>query len=196
MACTSLFSCCVANTQDDDDVVGVGLGRIQYGPKRAKDPTMAITNGEDCDHSKDASDSIHETPAYIVEASVVTVSGLQPVQVFEGTIFQESEKQGLKKLSSNSDSFARKKKRQSQSGGLKSPELTYYQQAALQLLRCGQMLHGSGQEHIAAIMFERSLQVPNLSSIQSPFCCCVPLPVFVNDAALQYSLLFTRAKMF
>ncbi len=157
------FGCCLTKPDIDDDVAqhGVGVGRIKYADKSSKKPLLALTNGES-DDARDRKESVYETPTYVVEASVVTVSGLQPVQVFEGTIFQESERRGLKKFSANSEASSKKKRRQGNNqadNSSKSNELTAFQHAALQLLRCGQMLYGSGQENSAGIMFERSLQV-------------------------------------
>jgi hypothetical protein len=128
---------------------------MKYSDRSQKAPLLTLTNGE----GEENNNSIFETPAYVVEASVVTVSGLQPVQVFEGTIFHESERKGLKKYSAANESSAKKKRRQNQNAEIKHKQLDEFQHAAKQLLRCGQMLYGSGQQECAAIMFERSLQV-------------------------------------
>ena len=159
MTCASLFGCCISGYHDEtDDVRSIGLGRMKYTDRSQKSPLLTLTNGE----NEDNQNSFFETPAYVVEASVVTVSGLQPVQVFEGTIFHESERRGLKKYSAANESSAKKKRRQSQNSETKQKDLDEFQQAAKQLLRCGQMLYGSGQQEFAGIMFERSLQVCGL----------------------------------
>ena len=155
MACASLFGCCISGSHDDDDVRSIGLGRMKYAPKSQKKPLPTLTNGD----VDDPATSFFEAPSYVVEASVVTVSGLQPVQVFEGTIFHESERRGLKKYSSANESLTQRKRRPTQSTENKVNELNEFQNAAKQLLRCGQMLYGSGQKECACIMFERSLQV-------------------------------------
>ncbi len=166
-----LFGCCVTSSADDeDDMRTIGLGRIKYSDKSQTKPQLSLTNGEGDDIREDAN-SFFETPSYVVEASVVTVSGLQPVQVFEGTIFHESERRGLKKYASPSEVAARRKRRQSQGAGelsTKNSELNELHHAAKQLLRCGQMLYGSGQEESAGVMFERSLQASRRVHILLP----------------------------
>ncbi len=169
-----LFGCCVTSAaEDEDDIRSIGLGRMKYSDKSQAKTQLSLTNGDGDDVREDA-DSFYETPSYVVEASVVTVSGLQPVQVFEGTIFHESERRGLKKYASPNEVAARRKRRQNQAAeqlSTKKSEFNELHHSAKQLLRCGQMLYGSGQEESAAVMFERSLQAsPRVHVSPSPFC--------------------------
>jgi hypothetical protein len=167
-----LFGCCVTVGDDDEDEMRtIGLGRIKYSDKSQTKPQLSLTNGNGDDMREDAN-SFFETPSYVVEASVVTVSGLQPVQVFEGTIFHESERRGLKKYASPSEVAARRKRRQSQASeesSNKNSDFNELHHSAKQLLRCGQMLYGSGQEESAEVMFERSLQASCLVTIMTLF---------------------------
>ena len=132
-----------------------------------------------------------ESSAYVVESSVVTVSGLQPVQVFEGTIFQKplprAERAAAHQRRSSTPASVPSKPRRARSAGRsKSSErsghatssaqhlharegtpntvalIELMQLTTLQLCRCAQLLLAEGNWQGALAAYRRAIVVdPN-----------------------------------